>query len=144
MGQGSGAARQVWEQLELNDSQDLLGFGTTADDTWLLARLDDPDVMEKLASQQSDDWRALAVSRLHELVLGKLLAGPSKPAVHYVHLLDEVLTDVESRGCDLACLVPPVSIRHVTTIAGRLEKMPPKSTYFYPKLLTGLVFHSLR
>ena len=33
---------------------------------------------------------------------------------------------------------------HVEQIAGNLEKMPPKSTYFYPKLLSGLVFHSLK
>jgi len=33
---------------------------------------------------------------------------------------------------------------HVEEIAGTLEKMPPKSTYFYPKLLSGLVFHSLK
>ena len=32
----------------------------------------------------------------------------------------------------------------VEQIAGSLEKMPPKSTYFYPKLLSGLVFHSLK
>ena len=33
---------------------------------------------------------------------------------------------------------------HVEQIAGNREKMPPKSTYFYPKLLTGLVFNSLK
>ena len=33
---------------------------------------------------------------------------------------------------------------HVERIAGHLEKMPPKSTYFYPKLLSGLVFNSLK
>ena len=32
----------------------------------------------------------------------------------------------------------------VESIAGNLEKMPPKSTYFYPKLLSGLVFNSLK
>ena len=43
----------------------------------------------------------------------------------------------------LACLVPPAQIEHVESIAARLEKMPPKSTYFYPKLQTGLVFNSV-
>ena len=36
-------------------------------------------------------------------------------------------------------LVPPATMQHVEQIAGNLEKMPPKSTYFYPKLLSGLV-----
>jgi uncharacterized protein (DUF1015 family) len=44
----------------------------------------------------------------------------------------------------VAALVPPVTMDHVAQIAGNLEKMPPKSTYFYPKLLSGLVFHSLK
>ena len=38
---------------------------------------------------------------------------------------------------------PPAEIQHVQAIASKLEKMPPKSTFFYPKLLTGLVFNSL-
>ena len=41
-------------------------------------------------------------------------------------------------------LVPPATMAHVERIAGNLEKMPPKSTYFYPKLLSGLVFNSLK
>jgi uncharacterized protein (DUF1015 family) len=37
-----------------------------------------------------------------------------------------------------------VEMEHVETIASCLETMPPKSTYFYPKLLTGLVLNPLR
>jgi uncharacterized protein (DUF1015 family) len=33
---------------------------------------------------------------------------------------------------------------HVESIASKLETMPPKSTYFYPKILTGLVLNPLR
>ena len=43
-----------------------------------------------------------------------------------------------------AVLVPPVTMGHVERISRNLEKMPPKSTYFYPKLLSGLVFNSLK
>ncbi len=35
-------------------------------------------------------------------------------------------------------------MNHVESIASNLETMPPKSTYFYPKLLTGLVLNPLR
>ena len=47
------------------------------------------------------------------------------------------------RTSDGRVLVPPAEITHVQQIASKLEKMPPKSTFFYPKLLTGLVFNSL-
>ena len=59
-------------------------------------------------------------------------------------MLQEVIDTARTRTCDLAVLVPPVSMEHVAEIAENLEKMPPKSTYFYPKLLSGLVFHSLK
>ena len=66
------------------------------------------------------------------------------PSCRYVHSIREVLTDVAARGCDLACLVPPAQMAHVESIASNLETMPPKSTYFYPKLLTGLVLNPIR
>jgi len=58
-------------------------------------------------------------------------------------LLDEVLTETAAKGCDLACLVPPAGMSDVEAIASNLEKMPPKSTYFYPKLATGIVLKPL-
>jgi len=55
-----------------------------------------------------------------------------------------VTDSVAAKGCDLACLVPPCGMEHVEEIAGNREKMPAKSTYFYPKILTGMVLHSLK
>jgi uncharacterized protein (DUF1015 family) len=100
--------------------------------------------MDRLAPEHGADWRALGVSVLHELVLKALLGPVGQASCRYVHLLDEVLADVSRRGCDLACLVPPAGMGHVEAIASNLEKMPPKSTYFYPKLLSGLVLNPLR
>ena len=41
-----------------------------------------------------------------------------------------------------AALVMPATIEHIRAISEHGERMPAKSTYFYPKLLSGLVFHS--
>jgi uncharacterized protein (DUF1015 family) len=102
--------------------------------------------MARLAADHSEAWRGLAVSLLHVLVLDHLIggAGVGKPACGYVHLLREVTEATAARRCDLAVLVPPATMKHVETIAGGLEKMPPKSTYFYPKLLSGLVLNPLK
>jgi uncharacterized protein (DUF1015 family) len=102
--------------------------------------------MAEQAPQHSEAWRGLAVAVLHELVLGRLLTQKAgyKPSCRYVHLVQEVTHATGARECQLAALVPPATMAHVTQIAGNLEKMPPKSTYFYPKLLSGLVFNSLR
>ncbi len=100
--------------------------------------------MDRLARDHSPDWRSLGVSILHVLVLDHLLAGLGRPSCRYVHSIREVMADVAGQGSDLACLVAPARMNHVESIASNLETMPPKSTYFYPKLLTGLVLNTLR
>jgi uncharacterized protein (DUF1015 family) len=45
---------------------------------------------------------------------------------------------------DAAFLMGPMPIQHVQAVAAAGESMPPKSTYFYPKVPTGLLFNSLR
>jgi uncharacterized protein (DUF1015 family) len=139
-------AAACWEHIEMDGSQEVLGFGTVADGKWLAAKLRDPDVMAQLAPEQSADWQGLGVSILHKLVLDKLIPAVvgGTPACKYVHLLREVTESVAAKECQLACLVPPATMGHVERIAGNREKMPPKSTYFYPKLLTGLAFNSLK
>jgi uncharacterized protein (DUF1015 family) len=146
VGQGDKGARDTWELLQADGGQDWLGFGTVADGVWQTARFHSPPVMAHFAAEHSPTWRSLAVSILHVLVLGRLLPEGlgGRPECRYVHLLREVLDATTARQCPLAVLVPPATMQHVEQIAGNLEKMPPKSTYFYPKLLSGLVFNPLK
>jgi uncharacterized protein (DUF1015 family) len=146
VGQGEQGARETWELIEADGGQDLLGFGTVADGVWQTARFKAPQVMAERAANHSPAWRSLAVSILHVAVLDHLLPQGlgGKPECKYVHLLREVTEAVVRRECRLAVLVPPATMQHVEQIAGNLEKMPPKSTYFYPKLLSGLVLNSLK
>jgi uncharacterized protein (DUF1015 family) len=145
VGQGMQAARDAWELIEADGSQQRLGFGTVADGVWQTARLRSASPMAELASEHGPVWRSLAVSVLHILVLCRLIPAAlnGQSVCRYVHLLQEVTDAVAGRECQLAALVPPASMQHVEQIAGNLEKMPPKSTYFYPKLLSGLVFNPL-
>jgi uncharacterized protein (DUF1015 family) len=144
VGTGEPGARDAWGLIEADGSQELLGFGTAADGVWQTARLRSAEEMGRLAADHSPAWRGLAVAVLHVLVLDRLLRPAGQPACQYVHLLREVTDATAARSCDLAALVPPARMGHVEQIAGNLEKMPPKSTYFYPKLLSGLLLNSLR
>jgi uncharacterized protein (DUF1015 family) len=146
LGSGEQAARDAWETIQADGAQDLLGFGTSADGVWQMARFRSPQLMAERAANHSPAWRSLAVSILHIAVLDHLLprATGCQPECKYVHLLREVTEAMSTKQCQLAALVPPATMQHVEQIAGNLEKMPPKSTYFYPKLLTGLVFNSLK
>jgi uncharacterized protein (DUF1015 family) len=145
VGTGDSAARETWEMIEMDGSQNLMGFGTVADGVWQTARFRTPQLMAQLAGEHSAAWQGLGVSILHVAVLGKSLPArfAGQQQCRYVHLVSEVTEAAAAKACQLAVLVPPASMRHVEEIAGKLEKMPPKSTYFYPKLLSGLVFNSL-
>jgi uncharacterized protein (DUF1015 family) len=146
VGVGEKGARDVWELIEADGGQDLLGFCTTDDGVWQTARFRAPEEMARLAPEHSPAWRGLAVAVLHVLVLDHLLPAAlgGKAECRYVHLLREAADAAAAREGRLVALVPPATMRHVEEIAGNLEKMPPKSTYFYPKLLSGLVFNPLK
>jgi hypothetical protein len=146
LGHGEKAAREVWDLMEADGSQQVLGFGTAVDGTWHLAHASTKleQRVHELAPEHSTAWAGLAVSLHHVFVLGHLIPGEGGvPQCHYVHRLEEAQSAISNRQCELAVLVPPATMSHVEQIAGNLEKMPPKSTYFYPKLLSGLVFNPL-
>ena len=145
-GTGNAGAAEAWERIQMDGSQGVLGFGTVADGAWQVGRFQNPAAMAALAANHSADWSGLGVSILQVLVLNKLLrdelGGP--PVCKYAHLLNEVQAATAAKESGLAVLVPPATMGHVERIAGNLEKMPPKSTYFYPKLLSGLVLNSVK
>ncbi len=140
------SGHDTWEAIELDGTQSLLAFHTKADGAWQTARFTNPALIAELEPGHSPNWRELAVSVLHVAVLNRLLpaATGGTASCRFVHSLREIDEDIAAGGCDLAALIPPASMAHVELIAGNHEKMPPKSTYFYPKLLTGLVFNSLK
>jgi uncharacterized protein (DUF1015 family) len=157
---GGDLAPSLWEDLEIADEQGRLAFYTADDDTWTHATItaEGERRMAQLSADQSADWRSLGVSILHRLVMENLLRHKELPKPMYVHSADEVADAIrkgDSAGRDatgqmgtggrfeLACLVMPATVGHVEAISEQGERMPAKSTYFYPKLLGGLVIHLL-
>src|SRR5439155_9697634 len=61
----------------------------------------------------------------------------------YARDTDQALALVESGEYDLAFLLRPTPVQQVREVAASGASMPPKSTYFFPKLLTGLLFNPL-
>ena len=139
-------AQACWEHIEMDGSQSIFGFGTAADGHWFAARLRNPAVMATLAPEHSLEWRGLGVSILHKLVLERLIPDKlgGNSSLKFVHRVEEATEAMSTGECRLAIMVPPTVMGHVEVIAGKREKMPQKSTYFYPKILTGMVFNSLK
>ncbi len=143
-------ARDAWETIEVEDSQGTLGLFAAEDKRWIIARItpSGQQRMAELATDHSEDWQGLGVALLHRLVIDTLLEAKELPKPKYVHLVDEVVTDLEQGDEDgqpfpLAALVMPATLEHIQSISEHAERMPAKSTYFYPKLLSGLVINPL-
>ena len=75
-------------------------------------------------------------------MLGPLLAVPDA-AVSYVHSLKEAEDTLASRACRLAVLMRATPVQQIVDVAEASESMPAKSTFFHPKLPSGLVIHPL-
>ena len=63
--------------------------------------------------------------------------------VGYTAYIDEAISAVDEGRAEAAFLLRPTRIEDVFAVAKRGEVLPPKTTYFYPKLLSGLLFHPL-
>jgi uncharacterized protein (DUF1015 family) len=144
-GGGPDAGPGVWEEIELEGDQGLLGLYTQADQRWSLARITDRGRarLAEVSPDHGEPWQALGVSILHRLLVETLLCPPSPPETTYVHRVEEVVENLRGGQFPLAALLMPATVAHVRTISMSGERLPPKSTYFYPKLLSGLVINPL-
>ena len=95
-----------------------------------------------------DAWRNLAPAVLQHIVLEPLLgidaaALAGGQAVTYTHHFNELLESVQSGQASAAFVLPAPTLQDVIDTADAGNFMPQKSTYFVPKLPTGLVLHPL-
>jgi len=100
----------------------------------------------ELPQDRSEAWRELDLAVLHELVLGRALNIPADAVESYVSYTQDVpgmFEQVESGEAQLACFVRPTDVRQLRAVADASDRMPQKSTYFYPKFPAGLVINRL-
>ena len=144
-GTGPGAADTVWDRIDVENKQGTLGLYTAGDQAWTLARITPAGRarMDTVAADHGAAWRNLGVSILHRLVVGELLGAKEIPTPGYVHLVREVVEGLGTATYPLAALVMPASVEDIRKVSETGERMPAKSTYFYPKLASGLVFNPL-
>lgn len=149
-GEGSDLAEMIWNQIELENEQGMIGLYCQKDQRWIIAKINAAGraKMAEIAGEHSEEWRSLGVSILHRLIMETLLELNQLPKPKYVHLIEEVIAGIENGDAqrdgsrfELAALVMPATLDHIRAVSEHGERMPAKSTYFYPKLLSGLVFN---
>ena len=114
-----------------------LYFLTLRPDANLLEAVPGPEVL-----------RRLDVTLLHSLLLERILgidraAQEKQTNLRYVKDLGQALREATGSGVQAAFLLNPTRVQDLKAVADAGEVMPQKSTYFFPKLASGLVIHSL-
>lgn len=103
--------------------------------------LQDPHVLDELDREHSPAWRDLDVAILHRLVFDEILRVAPETEIVYTRDPLEAQERVLSGEFEMAFLLPPPRVDDLKLVAGAGDRMPQKSTYFWPKAVTGLVIY---
>jgi uncharacterized protein (DUF1015 family) len=111
---------------------------------YYLLRLSDPDVMTRVVPERAEEWRMLDVSILHELMIERVMdvskeKVEAKENIEYHRDLDLAIQRVDEGKAQCVFIMNPTRIEEVKACSAQGEKMPQKSTDFYPKVISGLV-----
>jgi uncharacterized protein (DUF1015 family) len=115
----------------------------------LLLRLKDIENIVPFMEDDSNDLKVLDVYQLHTLVLRELLAIDTRNPEHQQYITYNVRTaesmaNVDAGTFDLVFFMNSTRMNQVRELAERGIRLPQKATYFYPKLLSGLVINRFR
>ena len=118
----------------------VIGFAS-AQGLYLLS-LNAPEVMTELTPDRVQAWRELDVSILHSLLLTKIMEVDQRKInnlenIKYLREPDMGYDEVKGSDSSFLFLLNPTRIEQVTACTDAGEKMPQKSTDFYPKIITG-------
>ena len=113
----------------------------SGDKGYNLLVLKDEKVIEKLLPNKSRATQGLDVTVLHTLVLEKIFGIDAENMAKqinltYTRLFDEAIESVDTGKAQCAFILNPTRVTEIRDFAAAGEKMPQKSTYFYPKLIT--------
>jgi len=121
-------------------------LGLYKDKKYFLLRLKNVKILDKLIADKPKEYRTLDVAILNYLVFKNILKLDlnNLTAIKYSPDPDELMGQVDSDPLNAAFFLNPVKIQQIINIAISGNKMPPKSTYFYPKVLSGLVVNKFQ
>jgi uncharacterized protein (DUF1015 family) len=113
-----------------------------------LLRLRHDDILNPLEPDHSDAWRRLDVAILQryllDVVIGPEFAEKNEPAKGYTADPSTIARDVDGTKYQIALMLKSTPLHALEELGKTNEVMPQKSTYFYPKLATGMVINPLR
>lgn len=144
-------AASVPEQITLSLSQSgefgkVFGYFDGLGEYYYILTLKDNSIMKTLVPDKSDAYRDLDVAVLHSVILEQYFKiDAENMAVQknltYIKEAGDAINGVKFEEYDCAFFLNPTKVSQMRDVSLANEKMPQKSTYFYPKLTTGLVIN---
>jgi uncharacterized protein (DUF1015 family) len=115
---------------------------------WIASLKDGVSLDSLISSSLPAEVKDLDVVLLHSYFLGSVLdisveAQEKKLNIHYIQSTDECENEILNGTAQIAFVVNPTKIAQVRAVAKAGQTMPQKSTFFYPKLLSGLVLNKM-
>jgi len=133
-----------------NDRNAFVIYG--GDGAFYLAVLKDAGAMDSAVPDRSAAYRSLDVAVLHKLILEELLGIDEERQANGENLqyvkdtpnaIDDSIAQVDAGEKQAAFFMSPIKMSQLIGVTDAGERMPQKSTYFYPKMFTGLTINKL-
>ena len=147
------ARQKMLAQMKAEHDNNKNAFGIYgSNNAFYVAVLRDKKVMDSFVPDMSKAWRELDVSILHKLILEKILGIDEERLVkgenlQYVkdtpNAINESISQVDAGHKQAAFFMNPIKMQQLKLVTDAGERMPQKSTYFYPKIYTGLTIQKL-
>ena len=147
------AKQKMLSQMKAEHDRNKNAFGIYGgDNAFYIAVLKGKRIMDTVAPDMSQAWRALDVAVLHKIILEKTLGIDEQKLAQGKNLkyvkdtpnaIDESIAEVDVGQRQAAFFTNPPRTEQIQKVADAGEKMPQKSTYFYPKVYTGLTINKL-
>jgi uncharacterized protein (DUF1015 family) len=139
------SAAELWGKLKDRNGDHLFGFYAGDAHTFSILKLKEEEWVDAPMLKHGEAYRHLDVSILHVLILDRLLGINesklvSQSNVDYARDREACIQRVDEGRYQAVFFLNPTTVEQVQRVALLGERMPQKSTDFYPKLLTGLVF----
>ena len=117
------------------------------DQTYTLMVNDPRNILPLLDKNEPKELQVLDVMQLHAIIFREILKIDTREKqnqdfVGYKVNVDEAMASVDEGYYDIAFFMNPTSIQEVRRLAGMGIRLPQKATFFYPKLLSGLVINN--
>jgi uncharacterized protein (DUF1015 family) len=150
------AIARDWETEEVaaehlqpaGDGRLRVGYVDAHDGRARMLTLRDPAIADAALPGKPEPYRRLDTAVLEALILQGALGMTEDDisqldGLEYARSTEQARERVQAGAAEVAFFMAPTPVERVRDVAAAGETMPPKSTYFYPKVLTGMVFHPL-